>query len=95
MVHGRVDRQGHGKFGQETHLGVVSDGGYFGADALTADDTSWDYSAIAATDCTLLVLTREQFGGIEIASGHSGEPTLPATFADYELAPRGYELSVT
>jgi len=31
---------------------------------------------------------------IEIASGHEGEPDLPATFVDYELAPREYELSV-
>jgi Phage capsid-like protein/Cyclic nucleotide-binding domain len=124
VVHGRVIRQGTGHFGQDTHLGVVSDGGYFGADALTAADASWDYSAVAGTDCTLLVLSREQFGGvagqspalgaaaagyadaksrpqnargeadIAIASGHSGEPALPSTFADYELAPREYELSV-
>jgi CRP-like cAMP-binding protein len=31
---------------------------------------------------------------IELASGHTGEPDLPATFVDYELAPREYELSV-
>jgi hypothetical protein len=31
---------------------------------------------------------------IELASGHSGEPVLPATFVDYEAAPREYELSV-
>jgi CRP-like cAMP-binding protein len=31
---------------------------------------------------------------IEISSGHAGEPVLPATFADYELSPREYELSV-
>lgn len=31
---------------------------------------------------------------IEIASGHQGEPVVPATFADYELSPREYELSV-
>ena len=31
---------------------------------------------------------------IAIAAGHSGEPQLDATFADYELAPREYELSV-
>jgi encapsulin shell SprI-like protein len=31
---------------------------------------------------------------IAITSGHSGEPALPSTFADYELAPREYELSV-
>ncbi|WP_436771514.1 family 2B encapsulin nanocompartment shell protein [Yinghuangia sp. YIM S09857] len=31
---------------------------------------------------------------IAVASGHDGEPDLPGTFADYELAPREYELSV-
>ncbi|MEU2716798.1 family 2B encapsulin nanocompartment shell protein [Streptomyces sp. NPDC007205] len=31
---------------------------------------------------------------IELSSGHLGEATLPQTFADYELAPREYELSV-
>ncbi|WFB11114.1 cyclic nucleotide-binding domain-containing protein [Streptomyces sp. LX-29] len=31
---------------------------------------------------------------ITITSGHAGEPLLPGTFVDYELAPREYELSV-
>jgi hypothetical protein len=31
---------------------------------------------------------------IAIASGHEGEPDLDGTFADYELRPREYELSV-
>lgn len=31
---------------------------------------------------------------IALASGHVGEPVLPGTFVDYELAPREYELSV-
>jgi CRP-like cAMP-binding protein len=31
---------------------------------------------------------------IEIASGHQGEYALPGTFADYDLSPREYELSV-
>lgn len=31
---------------------------------------------------------------IALAAGHSGEPSLPATFVDYEMAPREYELSV-
>ena len=31
---------------------------------------------------------------IAITSGHSGEPALPGTFADYDLAPREYELGV-
>ncbi|TVT17499.1 cyclic nucleotide-binding domain-containing protein [Amycolatopsis acidiphila] len=31
---------------------------------------------------------------ITLASGHRGEPELPGTFVDYDLAPREYELSV-
>jgi hypothetical protein len=31
---------------------------------------------------------------ITVVSGHAGEPELPGTFADYELAPREYELGV-
>ncbi len=31
---------------------------------------------------------------IVLAAGHKGEPELPGTFVDYELAPREYELSV-
>ncbi|MCP9211013.1 family 2B encapsulin nanocompartment shell protein [Streptomyces cucumeris] len=31
---------------------------------------------------------------IAITSGHAGEPVLPGTFAEYELSPREYELSV-
>lgn len=31
---------------------------------------------------------------IELAAGHTGEPVLPRTFVDYELAPREYQLSV-
>ncbi|GAA4080290.1 family 2B encapsulin nanocompartment shell protein [Actinomadura miaoliensis] len=39
---------------------------------------------------------RNEYGeaAIELASGHEGEPVLPGTFVDYELAPREYELSV-
>jgi hypothetical protein len=31
---------------------------------------------------------------VDLAAGHTGEPELPSTFVDYELAPREYELSV-
>jgi hypothetical protein len=32
---------------------------------------------------------------VAVASGHHGEPELPGTFVDYELAPREYGLSLT
>jgi CRP-like cAMP-binding protein len=123
VVHGRVNRVGTGHFDEGTVLGVVADGGYFGADTL-ADGGDWGYTAVAACASTLLVLSRsafqavaeqspalrarlEQFresaakpqnsrgeADIAITSGHSGEVDLPGTFADYELTPREYELSV-
>ena len=123
VAHGRVNRMGAGHFDEGTVLGVVADGGYFGADTL-ADGGEWDYTAVAASACTLLVLSRSAFqalagqspalqtqverfreaaakpqnkrgeADIAITSGHSGEVDLPGTFADYELAPREYELSV-
>ncbi|MCT2591338.1 cyclic nucleotide-binding domain-containing protein [Streptomyces sp. N2-109] len=38
--------------------------------------------------------TAEGEAAVALASGHVGEPALPGTFVDYELAPREYELSV-
>ena len=48
------------------------------------------------THATQAAIPRNRSGEteIEIASGHAGEETLPRTFADYELNPREYELSV-
>lgn len=123
VAHGRVNRTGAGHFDEGTELGVVADGGYLGADTLV-DGGEWDYTAVAASSCTLLALSRSAFqvlagqspalraqierfrdavakprnsrgeADIAIISGHSGEVDLPGTFADYELAPREYELSV-
>jgi len=42
-----------------------------------------------------LPTNRKGEADIALAAGHVGEPELPATFADYELSPREYELSVT
>ncbi|GAA5165258.1 family 2B encapsulin nanocompartment shell protein [Pseudonocardia eucalypti] len=40
------------------------------------------------------VLNDHGEAAIDVASGHAGEPAIPSTFVDYELAPREYELSV-
>jgi hypothetical protein len=123
VAHGRISRARDGAYGEDARLSTIGDGGYLGADGL-ASETTWDHTATAATDVTLLALPRAQFlsildqspalrarladyqdaagrpqnrkGEAEIAitSGHSGEPVLPGTFADYELKPREYGLSV-
>ncbi|MFF4227826.1 family 2B encapsulin nanocompartment shell protein [Streptomyces sp. NPDC001820] len=59
LAHGRVEQIGTGPYGDETELGVLADGAYFGDQALLERDASWDYTARAATACTVLVLTRD------------------------------------
>lgn len=124
VVHGKVNRVRSGRFGGDTVLGVLADGDHFGDQVLTEADSTWDFTARAATSCTVLALRRQSFqelagqsellqaqiqgfrerirarqtrhgeAVIDVAAGHAGEPALPGTFADYELSPREYQLSV-
>ncbi|MEU5430208.1 family 2B encapsulin nanocompartment shell protein [Streptomyces olivoreticuli] len=125
IAHGKIDKVREGEYGDPAVLGVLADGGYFGDQAVAADEEqTWDFTARAVTACTVLTLPRQAFqelvgtsdelrahvaafhaaadlphnehgeSAIDVASGHTGEPSLPGVFADYELTPREYELSV-
>jgi CRP-like cAMP-binding protein len=124
IAHGKVSRVGTGKYGEGTQLGLLADGDQFGDAALVESGDVWDFTATAATACTLMVLSQDAFealaaqsealrgqieafrargrvaqdrhgqAAVELAAGHRGEPELPGTYVDYELAPREYELSV-
>ena len=124
IAHGKVNKIGAGEYGDQTVLGVLADGDYFGDQVLADSTTAWAFTVKALTACTVLALPRqavEQLNGqaqslrthidgirakptpaqntygeaaIEVAAGHAGEPQLPGTFVDYEVAPREYELSV-
>ncbi|GGJ76480.1 nucleotide-binding protein [Streptomyces camponoticapitis] len=59
LAHGKVEKVGEGPYGDETVLGVLADGAYFGDQALVDGDATWQYTARAATACTVLVLTRQ------------------------------------
>jgi CRP-like cAMP-binding protein len=61
VAHGRVSRVGVGKYGDETVLGVLADGDYFGDRALAGSQDTWDFTAKAATHCTVLSLSRDDF----------------------------------
>jgi CRP-like cAMP-binding protein len=61
VAHGKVSRVGVGKYGDETVLGVLADGDYFGDRALAGSQETWDFTAKAATHCTILTLSREHF----------------------------------
>ncbi|MFE0190105.1 family 2B encapsulin nanocompartment shell protein [Streptomyces sp. NPDC058989] len=124
IAHGKLDRTGTGKYGEDTALGTIADGDAIGAAALVSPDAEWEHSVQAVTRVTALTLYRSDFeavlaeseslrahveefraalvpaqnkhgeAAIELAAGHVGEPLLPGTFADYDTAPREYELSV-
>ncbi len=61
IAHGRVNKVGVGKYGDETVLGVLADGDYFGDRALVEAEDSWDFTAKATTSCVVLALSRDDF----------------------------------
>ncbi|MFJ9848421.1 family 2B encapsulin nanocompartment shell protein [Streptomyces sp. NPDC101150] len=124
IAHGKLEKLGTGKYGDETVLGTLADGDHLGAAALLSAEAEWEHTVRAVTRVTALTLSRAEYAevlgrseslrehvdtfraalvpaqnkhgeaAIEVAAGHVGEPSLPGTFADYERAPREYELSV-
>ncbi|WP_437562153.1 family 2B encapsulin nanocompartment shell protein [Sorangium sp. So ce542] len=124
IAHGKVERIGKGKFGDQTILDVLADGDHFGDRTVIESQDTWQFTVRAVTPCTVLALPQRAFSEmvdqseplrrhierfkelakkptdkegeacIELSAGHKGEPDLPGTFVDYELAPREYELSV-
>ncbi|GGT09341.1 nucleotide-binding protein [Streptomyces kurssanovii] len=59
LAHGRVEKVGEGPYGDEAVVEVLADGAYFGDQALVDREAVWQYTARAATACTVLVLTRD------------------------------------
>ncbi|MGW1812438.1 family 2B encapsulin nanocompartment shell protein [Streptomyces sp. NPDC002125] len=58
LAHGKIEKIGSGPYGDETVLGVLADGAYFGDHVLIDGDATWEYTARAVTACTLLTLRR-------------------------------------
>ncbi|MER5770503.1 family 2B encapsulin nanocompartment shell protein [Streptomyces sp. NPDC001985] len=59
LAHGKVEQLGEGPYGDEAVVNVLADGAYLGERSLLAADATWQYTARAATACTVLVLTRD------------------------------------
>ncbi|MFF0382349.1 family 2B encapsulin nanocompartment shell protein [Streptomyces sp. NPDC004286] len=73
LAHGRVEKIGTGPYGDDAVLEVLADGAYFGEQALLDPDAIWEYTARAATACTVLVLTRSDFEQVAERSDSLGE----------------------
>ncbi|HTU75937.1 MAG TPA: family 2B encapsulin nanocompartment shell protein [Trebonia sp.] len=61
IAHGRINKVGTGKYGNETMGGVLAEGQYFGDQVLTQPDSIWEFTARADTACTVLSLPRQAF----------------------------------
>lgn len=59
LAHGRVEKVGTGPYGDDAVLGVLADGAYLGDAALLDPEAIWEYTARAATACTVLILSRQ------------------------------------
>jgi CRP-like cAMP-binding protein len=59
LAHGKVTKVGRGKYGDETALGVLADGSYFGEQLLQGGDGEWDFTVRANTPGILLTLSRQ------------------------------------
>ncbi|MEV4600850.1 family 2B encapsulin nanocompartment shell protein [Amycolatopsis sp. NPDC049253] len=64
VAHGKISKVGTGAYGDQTVLGTLADGDYFGDTVLTNADGIWEYTAKAVTACTVLSLSRSEFQGV-------------------------------
>jgi CRP-like cAMP-binding protein len=61
IAHGKVNKIGLGKYGDETVLGVLADGDHFTYQAVVESGDYWDFTVKAVTSGTLLVLSQLAF----------------------------------
>jgi hypothetical protein len=69
VAHGRLVRSSENRYGEHKTHGVIADGAYFGASALTEAEAVWDVTVTAETACTLLVFDRADFAAVAGQSG--------------------------
>lgn len=61
IAHGRIEKRGIGRFGDETMLGVLADGDHFTYRAIIESQDLWEFTAKAVTSATVLTLSQAEF----------------------------------
>jgi CRP-like cAMP-binding protein len=64
IAHGKVNRIGTGKYGDQTVLGVMADGDHYSYQALLESQDTWHFTAKAVTACTVLILQQDAFEAV-------------------------------
>ncbi|MFI9306321.1 family 2B encapsulin nanocompartment shell protein [Streptomyces triculaminicus] len=85
IAHGKLARTGTGKYGDETSLGTLADGDYFGERVPLEPDATWHFTVRAVTRCTVLALPLQAFQ--ELADRSESLRTHVAEFADRSTPP--------
>ncbi len=61
LVHGKANRLGAGKYGDDTILETIADGAHFGDQSVIDENDVWAYGVKAITPCTVLALPQVVF----------------------------------
>jgi CRP-like cAMP-binding protein len=61
IAHGKVNKLGVGKYGEEPLLDMLADGDHFGDQVLVLPESTWKFTVKAVTQCTILSLPQEAF----------------------------------
>jgi CRP-like cAMP-binding protein len=64
IAHGKVNKIGAGKYGDETVLEVLADGDHYSYQALLESQDYWQFTVKAVTPCTVLFLQQSKFEAI-------------------------------
>ncbi|BCB84059.1 Crp/Fnr family transcriptional regulator [Phytohabitans suffuscus] len=69
IAHGKVCKTGTGQYGDQTVLGSLADGDYFGEQSIVDPAGIWEYTVKAVTPCTVLSLPRTDVDRLAEQSG--------------------------
>jgi CRP-like cAMP-binding protein len=97
IAHGKVEKVGPGRYGDETVLGTLANGDHFGDETLLDPQSMWEYTVKAKTACTVLMLPQPAFDAVldrsetlrtQVAAFQAGQlaPQNPHGEAAIELA---------
>src|SRR5947209_3645 len=82
IAHGKVNIIGVGKYGDPTALRTLADGDHFTYQAIIESEDFWPFTAVAATRCTVLIMTQQAFEEVVAQS-----PTLQAHIQQFRAGP--------
>ena len=68
IAHGKVNKIGPGKYGDESVLAVLADGDHFSYRAIVESEDLWEYTVKTVTPATVLTLSQADFEAVQAQS---------------------------